>query len=486
MIGNLVLFGWPLVILILFKRTSKHAALLISVLGGYLLLPERVALDLPLLPSLNKHTLPAMVAFVALLAMDHDRDKFILSGWLPRSKTVSLCLLVLIVGAYLTTYNNGDALVYGSTFLPGLSWYDAAALIMTTLLVVLPFLLARKFLAYPSQQRFFLATLALAGVLYSFPALYEVRMSPQLNNMIYGFYQHSFGQHIRGDGFRPMVFLNHGLWVSIFFALSCLAAAGLTRISSGADRMKYILITLWLFVILFLTKSLGAFAITVCLLPMIFLARRFQLLIGTSIAFVVMLYPILRGTGFIPLDQILEWAREIDPVRGLSFEFRLMNEEILLAKAQERPTFGWGLWGRSLIYDQTGRNTSVTDGYWIIVIGVGGWVKYLAEFGLLCLAPVYLFWKKRIYDLGPETPILTMLLVANLLDLIPNATITPVTWLIAGSLWGRLELGRIEENAPETSQRPLRRAVRYSRFQKEDLIRLDASHRAVSLPDTDK
>ena len=41
-----------------------------------------------------------------------------------------------------------------------------------------------------------------------------------------------------------------------------------------------------------------------------------------------------------------------------------------------------------------------------------------------------------------ETSILAVILAANVMDLVPNSSNTPLTWLLAGTLWGRLELER--------------------------------------------
>ena len=97
-------------------------------------------------------------------------------------------------------------------------------------MALLPLILARKFLARPTEHRTFLIVLCTSGLLYSLLALYEVRMSPQLNNMVYGFFPHSWRQHIRGNGFRPLVFLEHGLFLGIFLSTTVLAAFGLARI----------------------------------------------------------------------------------------------------------------------------------------------------------------------------------------------------------------------------------------------------------------
>jgi hypothetical protein len=48
------------------------------------------------------------------------------------------------------------------------------------------------------------------------------------------------------------------------------------------------------------------------------------------------------------------------------------------------------------------------------------------------------------------------MLAGNLIDMIPNSGMTPLTWLIVGALFGRLELGRIVETAAESTNTPAR------------------------------
>lgn len=465
MFGYIVLYSFPLVVMLLFRQMAKPNALVASMLAGYLLLPEQLMLDLPLLPALTKHTIPVLTIFAILLTTDHKGDRAVLPGWIPKSWMARGFLLALVLGSFFTVQTNGDPNVFGETALPGLSIYDAVSMILTTATTLLPLLLARKFLARPEHQRILLSAFVLSAALYSFLALYEVRMSPQLNNMVYGFFPHQFLQHIRNGGFRPLVFLNHGLWLSIFLSLAFLAAAGLFRLSSGADRGKYLVACLWLMLTLVLSKSLGALVIALCLLPVVFIGRRLQLMIASTVAVIVIVYPILRSAGVVPLDAILDWANSVNPQRAFSLEYRIVNEEILLAKAQERPVFGWGIWGRSLVYNELGARISVPDGYWVIILGVGGWVKYIAEFGLLCLPVFVMLMRRKTYDIGAETTVLTLLLTANLFDLLPNATITPLTWMIAGALWGRIELGHLSQDNAETDILSKgRQTVRYSRF----------------------
>jgi len=216
--GYFVLYSFPLVVLTLFHHLDKPRALLASLVAGYLLLPEQLMYDLPLLPPLNKHTIPVFAVFAVLMFKTGETDKMVLPGWIPKSWLARGFLLALVVGAFFTANTNEDPINIGSRILPGLTIYDAASLILSTSTLLLPFLLARKFLAHPKHHRTVLVTFVIAASFYSFLALYEVRMSPQLNSIVYGFFPHSFLQHIRKGGFRPLVFLNHGLWLSTPFA----------------------------------------------------------------------------------------------------------------------------------------------------------------------------------------------------------------------------------------------------------------------------
>ena len=54
-------------------------------------------------------------------------------------------------------------------------------------------------------------------------------MSPQLSNMFYGFFPHSWQQHVREGHFRPIVFMQHGLMVSLWMAVSSVTAFWLWR-----------------------------------------------------------------------------------------------------------------------------------------------------------------------------------------------------------------------------------------------------------------
>lgn len=465
------ILAWPLVAISFFRSMTLPVALSWCFIGGYLFLPERGSIDLPGLPEIGKDSMPSLVAVAAILILQplisKKGDNTVLSGWLPGNRLIAILLIGLLISSMLTVALNQDPIVAENVFIPALSLYDSLSTLLNAIIAVLPFLAARRHLASPEQHRDLLRVLCTAGLIYSLPIIFEVIMSPKLSLMIYGFFPHSFLQHLRAGGYRPVVFLHHGLWLAIFMAGTVLAAFALYRAQKDARKGTYFLAALWLLFILFMCRSLGAFAITLLILPVIlFCNSRTQVVFAAAIAGVILVYPSLRGAGVIPVDQVNRLAASISEERSASFRYRLTNEEILLEKANRRPFFGWGGWGRSLIYDEEGRMTSTADGMWVIAIGRDGWVGYLCRFGLFCAPVIILALRRKKYILHPETAGLGLIMVAYLVDLIPNATLTPMTWLIAGALAGRLELTNSDlASAPtEDGEEENVERVRYSRF----------------------
>lgn len=455
MISMLVVLSWPAVVFWFFANRSPAMAVTAAILGGYLLLPRNYSIELPAVPSLNKDSIPALAAALAAAMLVKGQrlqalvPAAVLPGLWPRSRMVRILFIMVLVGALGTVLTNGDTLRYGARVQPGLRLYDAASFLGANLFALLPFLLARKYLAHPDMQKVLLAGLVVAGVVYSLPALYEVRFSPQLSRMIYGYFPHEWRQHLRAGGYRPVVFLSHGLWLAIFFCASFLAALTLWRSSAGANRTRWLAASAWLFLTLVLSKGVGALGIGLFLGAMIlFLPVRLQVIGAAVIAAGLLIYPMLRGADLVPTEAILSLAQSVDPAREASLRFRLDNEDILLDRANLRPAFGWGGWGRNRVIDAEGKDLSVTDGYWIILIGTRGWIGYLAEYGLLLMPMIFLGLRWKHLALSPATAGLALALTANMIDLIPNGTLTPVTWLLAGALAGRLELGRMADMAP--------------------------------------
>lgn len=471
--AHLVFYSWPLVVYVIFRKQALVPALIWSVFAGYMLLPGGIGLDLPLLPTIGKDqmvTISAAVMCYVKLLMDRTAPAWDMSATDGRSGIaipdppqgatargiVWTLILIVLTTPLITVLSNSEPLIAGPTYIPGLRLYDALSMIAGSLFILLPFVLGWRFLNTAQSHVIFLKVMCYMLLCYSLLALWEIRMSPHLNIQIYGFRPSAFVQHMRAGGYRPLVFLNHGLMLGLLLAMAILAAAVLWRhFREGATKSGiWIFCICWLSLTLFLSKNLGATLITMALLPVVMLMKvRGQMLVAAILSGVVLLYPMLRGAGYIPVYAVHTYMEERNPERAQSFKFRLDHEETLLKKANEKPVFGWGSWGRNMLFDEvTGENLSVTDGAWIIFIGMYGWVGYIGLFGLLTLPLILLALRRRRLEIPIATSGLGLILAANLFDLIPNSGLTPMTWLTAGSMMGYFATAMQAARHPQTAR----------------------------------
>jgi hypothetical protein len=262
---------------------------------------------------------------------------------------------------------------------------------------------------------------------------------------VYGYQPTGFIQEVREDGaFRPMAFMGHGLTACFFLMTTVVASAALWRMNIRLLRMSAGVCTGYLGGVLILCKSGAALVYGLVLVPLVRWVRpSLQLRAAAAFAILALLYPALRTADVVPTQAILEIARAINEPRAASLEVRFTQEQELLERASQRPLFGWGRFGRSRVYKIDWRNvgydTSLTDGRWVITLGVYGLVGFIAEFGLLAI-PIFravaaskgLKSRQEAISLGA----MALILAINMIDLLPNSTLQPWSWLVAGALLG--------------------------------------------------
>ncbi|MFO1104486.1 MAG: hypothetical protein U1E34_00175 [Amaricoccus sp.] len=453
-----MLLIWPGIAFLLFRRLPVERALIWSILGAYLILPPRTNFDFPLVPPLDKTSIANLCALLFCTLMLGKRVPV-----MPESPIARMLMCLLVISPVASALTNPDPILFAVGGLPGLGINDAISDLISQAIAVIPLLLARRFLASEAAQREILIALVVAGLAYSLPELTEIRLAPQLNVWIYGFFQHDFIQMMRQGGFRPIVFLPHGLWVAFFAMMTTVAAFAMWRASPPARRAPFLVAGGYLFVVLVLCKSLGALLYAIFLVPVVMVLQpKTQIRIAALLGLIAVTYPLLRGADLVPVDWMLEQAASVSEDRSASLAVRFNNEKELLDKARQKPLFGWGSWGRNRIYDPlTGQDRSVTDGRWVIVIGTGGWAGYAVEFGLLALPLFLLAARARRLPaerVSPYVGPLALILGFNMIDMLPNATLIPFTWLLAGAILGYAEMlaragapGRVPVPTPASS-----------------------------------
>jgi hypothetical protein len=389
-VSAFALLAWiPLSLsLFAFQRPTRAAAH--ALIWGMMWLPEGAMFDLPLLPPLSKYSIGAVCA---LLGLWWKAPKRFRAAKLGRGYDwFILAMIAAQIGSVLT---NGDPLHYGvfkSIDLPGYKPYDGLSQAVRVLITVgVPCVLGRALMRTRQDLIDILEVLAVAGLVYSLPIFYELRMSPMLHENIYGYAPRSdWSQNMRMGGFRATVFMGHGLVVGFFMFLCTHAAVVLHK----AGKRKILGLPMWLavsylFFTLVMCKAVAAVIYgALGFLLVRGLKPRPQMRVLAVLAVLVFSYPIARMFEVFPTASMLDAAKLLGADRVQSLQFRFDNEDILLLKGSERLWFGWGGFNRERVYDaETAKDLVIQDGQWIAVFGTQGLAGFLCYFGLM-LVPV--------------------------------------------------------------------------------------------------
>jgi hypothetical protein len=447
----LALYAWVPLVAILFLTLRPSTAVLVAYFAGWMFLPvpgiEVGGLDW------NKTTAVPLVVFLAVACFDTTR----LLRFQPR--LADLPIAVFCVVPLLTSLANG------------LGWYDGISSAMyQTVVWGLPWLTGRVYFSHAEGLRRLALALFVSGLVYAPLCLWEIRMSPQLHAWVYGEHQHVWVQTLRSHGYRPMVFMHHGLMVGLWMSLAALAGYALWR--GGSLRriagMPAGPLVAALFVVAFLCQSFGASALLLGGATLLGVTRRTRATLPMAVLLVLpMLYVGARATGTWSGRALADAVSQLDPQRGNSLAVRIESEEKLRVRAAEKPLLGWGGWGRSLVRahdDDPSRTETVTiDSLWIIVYGKYGIVG-LASLLLAFLAPPLVLWR-RCPPSSWDRPgvagawVLALALTLYAIDNVVNAMVNPIYLLGAGALAGLAPL-RARAPAPAVAARAVGRAPR--------------------------
>ena len=408
----------------IFAFLSPRRAVIAAFIVAWLFLPV-YTYKISGLPNLTKVTITCIGVMLGVLLYDTQRLFSLKFHWLD------IPMLLWCFSPFASSLSNG------------LGAYDGfSESLSSSITWGLPYLIGRMYFNTLEGLRELAIGILIGGLIYVPLCLYEIRMSPQLHYTIYGFHQHNFGQHKRYGGFRPMVFMQHGLAVGLWMATGCVMGIGL-RITGVLKRLWIfstdILICL-LLVTTVLCKSL--YSLVLLFLGVFVLCglkwfRSSALIVGLLI--VPPIYITVRSTGLWSGTEVVQFIeRYVNADRARSLQFRLDNEELLKQKALQRPIFGWGGWERSKVYNDRGKIISTTDSLWIIALGQNG------MFGLGCitlalLLPVVSLWRiypPKLWGYSAIAPaaclavVITLYMLDNLLNNMKN----PLFLLAVGGL----------------------------------------------------
>jgi hypothetical protein len=457
----IALAAWPVIVLAFFAIRSRSGRVAATTSWMMLLpvmfLPSALAFKTPGVPPLDKDRI-SFLAIAMALALFHRQELRSRDRWRYFPFVV---IAVLSYGIYRTVQSNPDALTFGPTVLPGLTSHDIPSNIVALILdLFLPFFVGQRVFRTERDLRDLFRVLTTCALVYAPFMLIELRLSPQFHNWVYGYHPSAFLQGIRGSGYRPSVFMKHGLSVAMFSFTALCAAMALTKVRATLARPSARVRMGITAAMVLACKSYGAIIYSLAVAPLILLfSRRVVRLVVLVLALGVVAYPTSRATGWFPTQDLVSFFARIDGERAFSLGFRFNQEDELLRRAGERPTFGWGTFGRNRVYAAWGQDVSITDGYWVIALGIWGFLGFAGFFAILVVPLLRYVWN------SPRMPWTSQVLVGSLalvvvistVDLLPNARSDHLPVAYAGALFslaGALAVARRRSGLPRGARRP--------------------------------
>lgn len=422
----IALIGWLPAVLLLFALLPASRAILIAFIAGWLFLPV-AGYSLPGLPDYDKTTATTLGVLAAVAVFD---SKVLIA---LRVRAVDLPIIAFCIGPFFSSISND------------LGVYDGLSVAFGNSVVWgVPYFIGRLYFGNRRGIEALATAIFIGGLVYMPLCLFEVRMSPQLHTWVYGFSPQSWQEAVRWGGYRPIVFMQHGLAVGVWMAAASLAGVWLW----GSGHKTHLgnapmgLLVLALIVTTILCKSTGAVILLALGIAVFWAVRWTRSAIAVyCLLLIVPVYLSLRLTDMWSGAEVVNLLHaEVDEGRARSLQVRLDNEVILKNHALKRPIFGWGGWGRNHVYEYSEEKLkhTVTDGFWVVALGKQGLVGLLGLVGTLLL-PAFLLSRRYPGGRWSSTAVapagaVATLLVVYMIDSLFNAMVNPFYFLMAGAM----------------------------------------------------
>lgn len=427
-IDTLALLTWVFVFSFNYRKfRDPRVYLLTNILGAWLFLPQ-TSIELPLLPDLTKYSVFSISAWISTrLFARRVIAKIKIRRW-------DWPILVYCTTPIFTSLENNLGL-----------WDGVSASINTYLIWGVPYFLGRQYFQTIDDLKLILKGIVVAAMVYLPFMWFEVLMSPSLHQNIYGSNQSSMVQHIRYGGWRPKVFMQHGLMVALFLSISVLSIFAL-RISENKNKIikirtsvieKILMIT----TIIACKSGNGFIIMALAMLARLLTKTGMVKILLLSLVLIIPSYLAARVSGYWDGLELINQVKSIsgDAQRAGSLGARIKQENLFLIRAEEKWLFGWGGWGRAFPIDEYGvRLTRGVDSFWIIVYSQNGIIALVSLFWMFLATPYIV--ATRLHKMSLDKKESSFLYMASfvpvffMLDSLANAMFTPVFILVTSSL----------------------------------------------------
>lgn len=418
-----VMIGWPFAVILLFALLPARRAIITGMLVAWLFLPM-TGFKLSGLPDITKMSITCVSVLLGISLFDPGGFARIRGSW---SDFAMVCWLIVPVP---------------SCVISGFGIYEGLSACLNHLLAWgIPYLIGRMYFTTPEGLRELAIGLFIAGLIYIPFVLYEARMSPQLHKLLYGFHQHQFGQSKRMGGWRPMVFMQHGLAVAMYMATASLcglwmSSVGKFRFSNGISASVMAIV---LSLVAINCKSLGSILLLALGVSVLYISRWWNTRkVIIAILLIGPVYISARTVGSWDGKILRDVVSAIGQDRATSLGVRMDSEDRLWKWVKPTAILGRARLGELMDDKNREFGRFIPDGLWLIALGKYGMVGLISMLGILTVPALSFLFRHPpaslfTFELSGAT-VMTTILALYSVDNLFNAMVNPVFLLASGGL----------------------------------------------------
>lgn len=422
---SLILYSWIPIVLLIYLMYPANRAVIISFIAAWLFLPVAIIL-LPGIPNLTKMSATSYGVLLATVVYDIGRFQNF------RFKWIDIPMALWCLAPFISSITNG------------LGAYDGFSSVLTTVVTWgIPYFLGRLYLGSLDGLKQLAIGIFIGALIYVPFCIYEARMFASLHVIVYGMDTgRDWLQAIRYGGYRPQVFMEHGLMLGVWLMTACIM--GLVFWKTGLLKTVWnlpigLLMAILLFTFVY-ARSTGAYALFLLGTIFLWMGWKFRTALGIWVVIAcACIYLYLGVTNTLPRDEIIAGMSQVFSAdRVQSVEFRFDNEKILSERASQQMLFGWGGFGRNRVFDEYGKDTTVTDSLWIIAYGINGLFGLISLMSAILLPSVAFLWRypAKLWQHPNVAPAaaLAICVILYMLDCVLNAMVNPIFMLASGGI----------------------------------------------------
>ncbi|MFO0999332.1 MAG: hypothetical protein U0936_03270 [Planctomycetaceae bacterium] len=392
---------------------NPRRAVIASYVGGWLFLPITAGYEILGLPDYTKVVATIIGVVIGILLFDAKRFLSFRVHWIDAS------IIIFCLWGATSSISTGKGL-----------WDAFSAVLENSVLWGFPYVVGRVYFRDLESFRDLALGIVIGGLIYVPLCLIEIRVSPQLHIWIYGYHQHQFEQSIRFGGYRPTVFMQHGLAVAMWMVNATVLAIWMqARGTLHRYPMALIVsVSATLLITTVLCKSTGALTLMMVGLAAVFAASLIQKPWPLLILIIVSpLWMTSRTLDLINGQIVYDLFSLISEERAQSFQIRLDQEEEIRQIALRTPICGGSRWW-----------PNGADQLWLIYFRNFGIVG-IATFTAIFLVPGWVLLRRIPFKqlCQPEwAPVTGMILIVVLytIDNLLNGLVNPIFTVVAGAL----------------------------------------------------